>query len=100
MTISNNQKSKIFIMLYAILAVVPLIVLILGPRIPGRSALLDLSIALAFGGLSLMALQFLLTARIKPINAPFGADIIYYFHRQIGIASFSLLLLIHCSCLS
>jgi predicted ferric reductase len=33
--------------------------------------------------LAIMGLQFFLTARFKTIKAPYGADIVYHFHRQI-----------------
>jgi predicted ferric reductase len=62
--------------------------LALGPKLSNRPALLDLSVALAFAGLAVMALQFMLAGRIKILNRPFGTDLVYHFHRQIGIASF------------
>lgn len=92
MALSNAVKSRLLIFLYTCLALIPLVVLASGPKLATRPALQDLSIGLAFGGLSLMALQFLLTARIKPLTAPLGSDIVYYFHRQIGIASFLFIL--------
>jgi len=74
--------------LYFILVLSPLIILLAGPKYSGRPALLDLSISMAFIGLAIMALQFVNSARLKFIYKPFGADIIYHFHRQIGIAAF------------
>lgn len=62
----------------------------MGPKFSGRPVLLDLSVSLAFVGLAIMALQFILTARIKATHKPFGTDLVYYFHRQIGIAAFLL----------
>jgi 3-phenylpropionate/trans-cinnamate dioxygenase ferredoxin reductase subunit len=38
-------------------------------------------------------LQFILTARFKIMKAPYGSDVIYYFHRQISIAAFVLVAL-------
>ncbi len=37
-------------------------------------------------------LQFALTARFKTVSAPYGTDIVYYFHRQISILAFFLIL--------
>ncbi|NMC45960.1 MAG: oxidoreductase, partial [Chloroflexi bacterium] len=54
--------------------------------------LYDASLAFGFIGLALMAVQFILTARIKWIKEPFGSDLIYHFHRQISIAAFFLVL--------
>jgi len=50
--------------------------------------LLDLSVGLGFTGLAIMALQFVISGRIKILNRPFGTDLVYHFHRQIGIAAF------------
>jgi predicted ferric reductase len=90
MKISNKIMVTFWVSLYSFLVLTPVIILIAGPKFIGRPALLDFSVSLAFVGLAIMALQFILTARIKPINRPFGTDIIYYFHRQIGIAAFLL----------
>jgi 3-phenylpropionate/trans-cinnamate dioxygenase ferredoxin reductase subunit len=38
-----------------------------------------------------MTLQFISSARIKPVNQPFGTDLVYHFHRQAGIAAFLLI---------
>ena len=35
-----------------------------------------------------MTLEFVISGRIKILNRPFGTDLIYHFHRQIGIAAF------------
>jgi predicted ferric reductase len=88
------MKSKYFftggfwVILYTFLVITPLIILILGPTSPGRAPLQNISVGIAFVGLAIMALQFALTARIKPLNEPFGSDMVYYFHRQVGIAAF------------
>jgi len=77
-----------WIVLYTFLVLTPLLILILGPASPGRVPLQNISVGLAFVGLAIMALQFALTARIKPLKEPFGSDLVYYYHRQIGIAAF------------
>ena len=87
---TNKIVGTLWVSLYSFLVLTPLIILLAGPKFSGRPALLDLSVSLAFAGLAIMAMQFILTARIKKINEPFGTDLIYYFHRQIGIAAFLL----------
>jgi predicted ferric reductase len=77
-----------WVVLYTFLIITPLVILILGPKSAGRAPLQNLSVGLAFVGLAIMAVQHALTARIKPLNEPFGSDMVYYFHRQIGIAAF------------
>lgn len=84
----NRLLGALWIALYVILALSPIIIMLLGPKPGGRPALLDLSVSLGFIGLSIMGLQFVNTARIKIINRPFGSDLVYHFHRQIGIAAF------------
>jgi hypothetical protein len=57
-----------------------------------RYFLREVSVALGFAGLGIMALQFALTARIGKVNRPFGSDVVYHFHRQISIVAFVLIL--------
>ena len=70
---------------YLALVLAPLFVLLIGPTPPGLGFWWDLSMALGFAGLAMMGVQFVLTARFRHATAPFGIDIIYYFHRYIGI---------------
>lgn len=86
----NNYKflGAFWIILYSFLVLTPILILIIGPGTLERVLLQNISVGLAFVGLAIMALQFALTARIKPLNKPFGSDLIYYYHRQIGIAAF------------
>lgn len=44
----------------------------------------EFSMGLGFGGLALIALQFALTGRLKWMTHPFGADIVYLFHRYLS----------------
>ncbi len=74
--------------LYVFLILTPILILLAGPKYSGRPPLLDLSVSLGFMGLAIMALQFVNSARLKFFNQPFGTDIVYHFHRQIGIAAF------------
>ncbi len=77
--------------LYVLLILTPVLVLLAGPKYSGRPQLLDLSVSLAFIGLAIMALQFVNSARLKFFNQSFGTDIVYHFHRQIGIGAFFLI---------
>lgn len=49
--------------------------------------------ALGFTGMAMMGVQFLLTARFRRASAPFGIDIIYYFHRYLAIMAVTLIFL-------
>jgi predicted ferric reductase len=69
---------------YLTLVLAPLLALLVGPSPPGLGLLWDFSMALGFAGLAMMGVQFVLTARFRRATAPFGIDIIYYFHRYLG----------------
>ena len=84
----NILTGTFWVLLYIILVFSPIIVMLLGPKSTGRPELLDLSVSLGFIGLAVMALQFVNSARLKFLNRPFGTDLVYHFHRQIGIAAF------------
>ena len=78
-------------MLYLALVMAPLFVLLAGPMPEGIGFWHDLSIALGFAGLSMMGAQFFLTARFRRASAPYGTDIIYYFHRYLAIIGLALI---------
>ncbi len=78
--------------LYLALVLAPLFLLIVGPAPAGSGFLWDLSAAVGFAAAAMIAVMFILTARFKRATAPFGIDIIYYFHRQIALVGFLFLL--------
>jgi predicted ferric reductase len=76
-----------WIVVYTVLAIAPLVLLKVGQVPPGREFWRELSVALGFAGLAMLTLQFVLTARFRSIKAPYGADVVYHFHRQISLVS-------------
>ncbi len=76
---------------YLALVCLPLLALLLGDVPPGLGRWWDASMALGFAGLAVMGVQFGLTARFKRASAPFGIDIIYYFHRWMAVGGLGLL---------
>lgn len=76
---------------YLVLVALPLVVLLVGPRAPGTGYWQDFSLALGFAGLAIMGVQFGLTARFRRASAPFGIDIIYYFHRWMAVGGLALI---------
>ena len=80
-----------WIAVYILITLAPLIILLSGPRPAGREFWRDLSVGLGYCGFSMVGLQFVLTARFKVIKAPYGSDIIYFFHRQISQVAFLLI---------
>jgi predicted ferric reductase len=81
-----------WILTYLAVVSLPLVALLLGPVLPGLGRAWDLAIGLGFAGLAVMAAQFGLTARFRRAAAPFGIDIIYYFHRWVAVGGLALLL--------
>jgi predicted ferric reductase len=65
----------------------PLAVLFIPPSAPGLGFWWDLSMGLGFAGLAAIGVQFWLTARFKRVSAPFGIDILYYFHRWMAVGA-------------
>lgn len=85
-------RGLILVALAFVLVATPFAVVLLGERPAARSLLWDLSMGLGFGGLSLAALQFVLSARIRWITHPFGADIVIQFHRYLSHGAVLLML--------
>ena len=83
----------VWALLYLVLALAPLLVAVSISAPPGNGFGWDFAIALGIGALGLMGAMLLLTARFRRAAAPFGIDVIFYFHRQIGIAIIGVVLL-------
>ena len=91
----NNKRllqGIFWVFLYILLTLAPLFILLVGNPPPGREFWRDFSVALGYCGITMWMLQFVLTARFKIIKAPYGSDIVYYFHKQISIVSYFLVL--------
>ena len=76
------------IYLAAVLA--PLLVLLVLPMPPGSGFWWDFSMAIGFAAIAMLGVQFVVTARFKRLAAPFGIDIVYYFHRTMAVFAFAL----------
>lgn len=81
---SDKRMGILWICLYVLFALAPLGFMLVGERPMGREFIREISVAFGFVGIGLMALHFVLTARIIAVNAPFGSDVIYYFHHRIS----------------
>lgn len=86
-------RATFWIGVYLLLVLAPLFALLVGPVPQGGGFWIDLSLALGFAATAMMAVMFLLTARFQRATAPFGIDLIYYFHRLASIGAFIFLLL-------
>lgn len=75
------------------LIALPFLVLLNGDfRPPPTEVLWDFAMGCGFAALSLAAIQFALTGRIRVLTNPFGADIVYVFHRFLSWGAVALML--------
>lgn len=81
----------LWIIAYLAITLFPLMVLLLYPP-PDSGFWIDFSVALGFIGLAMMALQFVLTARVNRIESSYGVDILLQFHRYTSIVAFFMVL--------
>jgi predicted ferric reductase len=81
-----------WIAVYLALVSAPLIVLLLGHPPPGGGFGWDFAMALGFAALAMMGVQFFLTARFRRATAPYGIDLIYFFHRYLAVIALLLVL--------
>jgi predicted ferric reductase len=89
--VTSWARAAIWIAVYLGLVSFPLLALLAAPRPDGLGFGWDLALALGFAGLAVMGLQFGLTARFRRASAPFGIDILYYFHRAMALVGLGLL---------
>lgn len=88
----QTLSAVLWIVVYFLLVSFPLIVLLAAPGPAGLGFWWDLSMGLGFGGLAVTGAQFWLTARFKRASAPFGLDILYFFHRWAAVGGVLLVL--------
>ena len=91
-TTKRYLQGILWIALYLLLTLAPLLLLLVGPTPPGRGFWREFSVALGFAGLAMLCLQFVLTARFRWLKAPYGSDIVYFFHRQVSLVAFAIVL--------
>jgi predicted ferric reductase len=76
---------------YIIAAILPMVpAAIQGPT--GENPLLVMGLMAALAGFAILCLQVLLAARIRRLEKPFGLDLVYRFHRNMGMFALILFL--------
>jgi predicted ferric reductase len=80
----RSLRAALWLSVYVGLVLAPLVLLLVVPTPSGGGFWWDLAMGLGFAGLVMLGVQFLLTARFKHATAPFGIDVIYYFHRYLA----------------
>ena len=87
---SAGRARTLWLALYLLVLVAPLVFALVAPRPSGRPFAVDVSAALGFGAFTMLALQLVLPARARAFTAPFGVDVLLRFHKQIGSAMIAL----------
>lgn len=72
---------------YIAAVALPLLALLPGTSLAGRGFAWDFSMALGYAALAMLGVQFALTARFRRATAPFGIDIVFYFHRYLALCA-------------
>jgi len=86
-------SGAIWLLVYLGIVLAPVAVLLLTPTPASGGFWWDVSMGLGFAGLTMMAVQFVLTGRLRRATAPFGIDVIYAFHRYLAYALLVIILL-------
>lgn len=85
-------RGAFWILVYLALVLAPLFAMLVGPTPPGRGFWWEFAIAVGFAATSMLGIQFALTARFRRATAPYGIDIVYYFHRYLALVTVAVLL--------
>ncbi len=80
----SSLDAMAWIAAYLALILVPMALLLVGPTPRPGGYWWDFALAIGYAALAMVGLQFALTARFKRATAPFGIDVVYYFHRYLA----------------
>lgn len=86
----HHWTAPAWLAVYIALVAAPIVTILIGRPPAGVAFWWNLSMALGLAALSMMGIQFALTARIRQATAPFGADLVYVFHRYLALIGFAL----------
>lgn len=89
----GRSRAMPWLAVYLLIVLAPLAILLVGAQPRPGGFWWDFALALGYAAAGMFGVQFALTARFKRATAPFGIDIIYYFHRFLAVAAMVLLLL-------
>jgi predicted ferric reductase len=85
-TLEELTRAGLWLGLYVVVALWPLLFLLAAPA-PYGGLGAEIGSMLGFLAISTMAMQFVLTARFQWLAPPFGADLVYAFHRYVTVVS-------------
>lgn len=87
----HAHDAFVWLVIYLALVAAPVLVVFFARAPSGVAFWWDFSMGLGLAGLSMIGIQFALTARVKQATAPFGADLVYVFHRYLALIAFTLI---------
>lgn len=88
-----DVRGPIWLWFYRFLVLFPLVIgAVFRPQGVGRGFLLSFAVACGYVGLSIIALEFSLVARLKCVAGAFGQDALEQFHRQMAYVAMLFLL--------
>jgi predicted ferric reductase len=90
--VTESTKQRLWLLAYFLVLIAPFLLIMIGPRPEPREFWRELSVALGFGGLALMGVQFVPTARLRAFTNLFPLDVVYYFHPRASVLAFVLVL--------
>jgi predicted ferric reductase len=88
---AGKAWGMILVTLYPLLAAAPLVFFAVLNRVADRLRTAELGVDCAVVGLTILALQFTITARLSWVEAPFGLDVLLVFHRAMALVATALL---------
>ncbi len=84
----SYKKAFKWLLVYLLLALVPMLIAIAGIMPESRGFIMELGVAFGFIGLGMLGAQFLFSGRFKSVAPDYGMDNILQLHREMGIIAF------------
>lgn len=91
---SGRRGAILRILIYVAIVISPLILVALVRPLTDHNFVYTVGKNLALVGFTILSLQFLLSARLKWIERPFGLNILFHFHKTMAVLA-TLLLISH-----
>lgn len=77
---------------YLVLVAAPMVLALVGPLPGPRSWWFEFGVGLGFMAIGMLAVQFVVSGRIRRVAPVFGTDILLQFHRRTGVIALGLVL--------
>lgn len=88
----QNGGALLRMVLYALIVLAPLIIVGLLRPITDHGFVYTIGKNFALVGFTILAMQFVLSARLKWIERPFGLDVIFHFHKVMAMVAVAFIL--------